>query len=69
MKMCFAYFASEYTRATAEFGSHAGTAWKSSWCAVNHRRNDWASRSSSRRGLWTRNHDRACDRRDGWVGL
>jgi len=21
------------------------------------------------RGVWTRNHDRGCDRRDGWVGL
>ena len=38
-------------RATAEFRFARGTAWTSSWCAVNHRRNDWASRSSSRRGV------------------
>jgi transposase len=45
-----------------------GRARKSPWCAVNHRRNDWVSRSL-RRGVRSSNHDRSCDRRDGWVGL
>ncbi len=45
-----------------------GRARKSPWCAVDHRRNDWASRSPSR-GVRRSNHDRSCDRRDGWVGL
>ena len=30
---------------TRKLGSHGGRARKSRWCAVNHRRNDWASRS------------------------
>jgi len=38
-------------RAVAKVRFARGTAWKSLWCAVNHRRNDWASRSSSRRSL------------------
>jgi hypothetical protein len=45
-----------------------GRARKTPWCAVNHRRNDWASRSPSL-GSSNSNHDRGCDRRDGWVGL
>jgi transposase len=46
-----------------------GRARKSPWCAVNHRRNDWASRSPFAGGVRRSNHDRGCDRRDGWVGL
>jgi hypothetical protein len=52
-----------------KFGSHAGQPGKSPWCAVKHREIDWASRSSSRRGVRSSNHDRSCDRRDAWVGL
>jgi transposase len=36
-----------------------GRARKSPWCAVNHRRNDWVSRSPSNRGVRRSNHDRS----------
>src|SRR5664279_1284413 len=38
------------------------------WCEVNHRPLDWASRHPTE-GVRSSNHDRRCDRRDGWVGL
>jgi hypothetical protein len=38
-------------RGAGEFRFARGTARKSPWCAVNYRRNDCASRSSSRRGV------------------
>ena len=40
-----------------------GRARTSRWCAVQHRVIDWASG-----GVRSSNHDRKCDRRDGWVG-
>jgi hypothetical protein len=47
-----------------------GRARKSRWCAVNHRCNDWASRSLVREGVRIKGILIAVgDRRDGWVGL
>src|SRR5262249_55916566 len=54
-------------RATYKVRFARRTARKSPWGAVEHRRNDWASCSPSR-GVRSSNHDRSCDRRDGWVG-
>ncbi len=38
-------------RATGKVRSARGTAWKSPWCAVNHRRNDWARPAPLHRGV------------------
>ena len=45
-----------------------GRARKSPWCAVNHRRNDWASRSLCCREFEQVIMIAVRDRRDGWVG-
>ena len=45
-------------RPVAEVRFARGTARTSRWCAVNHRCNDWASRSPNR-GVRTGNHDRS----------
>ena len=52
-------------RRNAEARFARGRARTSPWCAVNHRRNDWASHSPSKGS----SKYRGCDRRDGWVGL
>jgi len=55
-------------RSVAKAQFARGRARKSPWCAVNHRRNDWASRSPL--GEFEQVIMIAVrDRRDGWVGL
>jgi hypothetical protein len=54
-------------RAVEKIRFARGRARKSRWCDVEHRVIDWVSRSPSR-GVRSSNHDRKCDRRDGWVG-
>ena len=56
-------------RPVAEARFARGRARKSPWCAVNHRRNDWASRSPSRGEFEQVIMIAVRDRRDGWVGL
>ena len=56
-------------RAVEEVRFARGTARKSPWCEVDHRRNDWASRSPSTGEFEEVIMIASCDRRDGWVGL
>ena len=56
-------------RAVATVRFARGRARKSPWCAVDHRRNDWASRSPRLGEFELVIMIAVCDRRDGWVGL